>query len=172
MTSNGRLPKIAKFNYFSNHWSNLHFFVTKPCGLLQSNCLSLVELSSSQLVIIFKPLFSQNWINRWNSWGPDTSLDIKIGLIGQCNILMSYASFNVICIIWCHMRIWHQQIWSILVSKEASGPQKFHPLIRFWLKNCLKMKINKKMSTKNCLYRFFTSFVFFDETLNAIWSNF
>ena len=23
MTSNGRLPKIAKFEYLSNHWSNL-----------------------------------------------------------------------------------------------------------------------------------------------------
>ena len=33
-------------------------------------------------------------------------------------------------------------IWSILVSKEASGPQHLHPMIRFWIKR-LKNVSNK-----------------------------
>ena len=59
--------------------------------------------------------------------------------------LMSY--FDVICVIWCHMRhlmsndtydikIWHKSISPILVSKEASIPQQSDLLIQSWLKNC------------------------------------
>ena len=84
------------------------------------------------------------------------------------NWLMSH--FDVICVIWRHLRhlmsndaydikIWHKSIWPILVSKEASGSQQFHTLIRFWLENCFKinkLKIKKSFFPlwilKNPLY--------------------
>ena len=58
--------------------------------------------------------------------------------------LMSY--FDVICVIRHQMtqmtsndaydiKMWHQSIWPILVSKEASWPQQFHLYIWFWLNN-------------------------------------
>ena len=36
--------------------------------------------------------------------------------------------------------------WSILVSKRPSGPQQSHLFIRFCLKICLKIKIEKHVS--------------------------
>ena len=49
-----------------------------------------------------KQFFSQKWINRWEHWGPNASLDTKIGQIDLWHILMSYASFDI------KWRIWHQ----------------------------------------------------------------
>ena len=93
-------------------------------------------------------MFIQNRMNGCDCWGPDGRLDTKIDQIDLCHISMSYASF---VIIWHFMsydaydiKIWHQSIWSILVSKRPSGPQQSHPLIRFWLTNCLKIKKLKK----------------------------
>ena len=48
---------------------------------------------------ILKEFLSQNRINGWNCCGPYASFDTKISQIGQCHILMSYAPFDVICVI-------------------------------------------------------------------------
>ena len=81
--------------------------------------------------------FFYDCFNRFDCCGPDTSLDTKINHIDLCHISMSYASFFKI---WHFMsydaydiKIWLNSIWSILVSKEVSGPQQSHPLIQFWL---------------------------------------
>jgi hypothetical protein len=44
--------------------------------------------------------------------------------------------------------IWHMSIWTILVSKEASGPQHLHPMIWIWLKNVKNMKMKKCVASK------------------------
>ena len=36
---------------------------------------------------------------------------------------------------------WQKSILSILVCEQPSGPQQWHPFIRLWLYNCLKIKI-------------------------------
>jgi ABC-type multidrug transport system fused ATPase/permease subunit len=51
-----------------------------------------------------------------------------------------------------HMTYDISKYWLILVSKRPSGPQHSHPLIRFWLNNCLKIKKYKK-----CVSNFFPS---------------
>ena len=72
--------------------------------------------------------------------------------------LMSYASFDVICAY--DINIWRQSIWPILVSKEASGPQESHLWVRFWIKNCFKIKKLKNVIGIFFLYKFWESFVF------------
>ena len=74
--------------------------------------------------------------------------------------LMSY--FNVIRVIRHNMtcNVWHQSIWSIWVSKRPSGSQQSHPLIRFWLNNCLKIIKIEYVSEIFSLYEFWESFVF------------
>ena len=63
--------------------------------------------------------------------------------------------------------ICHKSIWSILVSKRPSGPQKSHPFIRFWLTNCLKIKINKKALEIFSLYKAFL--VIFGQVISNSW---
>jgi hypothetical protein len=46
------------------------------------------------------------------------------------------------------------------VSKEASGPQQFHPLIQFWLTNSFKIQKWNNMFEIFSLYKFRKSFVF------------
>jgi hypothetical protein len=58
--------------------------------------------------------------------------------------------------------IWYASIWLFLVSKEAFGTQLLHPMIWFWMKPFLKMQKLKKESKK----------IPFDQTLDAIWSDF
>ena len=59
--------------------------------------------------------------------------------------------FCVIRVLWHQMtlmtsndaydiKIWHQSIWPILVSKEASGLQQLHLTIWIWQKNSLNIK--------------------------------
>ena len=50
-----------------------------------------------------KQFLRPNRNHRFESWGSDASLDTNIGKIDRCHILMSYASFDVICVIWCQM---------------------------------------------------------------------
>ena len=102
-------------------------------------------------------------------WGPDGRLDTKIDQIDLCHISMSYASFGII---WHFMsydaydiEIWRKSIWLILVSERPSGPQQSHLLIRFCLKNCLKMKKMKNAWEFFSLYKFWKSFVFSAETI-------
>jgi hypothetical protein len=77
---------------------------------------------------------------------------------------MSYASYDMKCHIMTNdaydIEIWRKSIWSILVSKEASGPQQLHPVIWFWLNNWFKRKKKKNGSNKIFLYQFWESFVF------------
>ena len=109
-------------------------------------------------------MFSQNLINGCDCWGPDGRLDTKIDHIDWCHIFMSYASYDIKCHIMTNdaydIEIWHQSMWSILVSKRPSGPQQSHPLIHFWLTNCLKIKKLKYASEFFSLYKFWESFVF------------
>ena len=100
----------------------------------------------------------QNRSNRQDWCGADASLDTKIGEIGWCHILMSYAHMTSNDAY--DINIWHWPISPILVSKEASGPQQSHLLIRFWLKNCFKIQKLKNVRRKIFLYRFLESFVF------------
>ena len=113
---------------------------------------------------ILKQFVSQNRINGCDCWGPDASLDTKIDDIDSCHILMSYASYDIKCHIMTNdaydIEIWRKSIWSILVSKEASGPEQSHPLIRFWLNNCFKIKMLKIGSEFFSLYKLWESFVF------------
>ena len=68
---------------------------------------------------------------------------------------MSYDAYDI--------KIGFQSILLILVSKGASGPKNLHPKIGFWITKCLKI---------NSLYKFLKSFVFFNQTLDEIWSDF
>ena len=65
----------------------------------------------------------------------DGHFDTKISQIVLCRISMSYASYDIQCHIMTNdvydVEIRHKSIWSILVSKEASGQQQSHPLIPF-----------------------------------------
>jgi hypothetical protein len=54
------------------------------------------RISQTHFSILKEP-FSQNRIHRCNCLGPEASLNIKIVQIGQCHILMSYSSLDVIC---------------------------------------------------------------------------
>ena len=93
--------------------------------------------------------------------GPDGSGDTKIGQIGWCHIVMSYAHMtsNVTYDAY-DIKIWHQPFWPIWVSKEPSGPQQSH----FWVGFCLKKYFNiqkwKIESGNFFLYKFWKSFVF------------
>ena len=81
---------------------------------------------------------------------------------------MSYTSFDVICVIWCHLmsndaydiKIWHKSILPILVSKVALGPQLYNLWVRFGLRNCYKMKNFEIAYIIFFLYKFWKSFVF------------
>ena len=113
---------------------------------------------------IFKKFFSQNRINGCDCCGPDGRLDTKIDQIDLRHISMTYASF---VIIWHFMsydaydiEIWHKSILTILVSKEASGPQQSHLCIRFWLNNYFKIRKMKIRFGIFFLYKFWESFVF------------
>jgi hypothetical protein len=46
--------------------------------------------------------------------------------------LISYDAYDI--------KIWHQSIWPILVSKEAYGPQQSHLLMQIWLNKILQNK--------------------------------
>jgi hypothetical protein len=83
-------------------------------------------------------------MNVCDCCGPDGRLNTKIDQIDLCHISMSYASF---VIIWHFMsydaydiEIWHESIWSILVSKRPSGQQQSQPFTWFWLNKCSKIK--------------------------------
>ena len=87
---------------------------------------------------------------------------------------MSYVSFVIILQMThkMHMRLKYDIIWSILVSKQLCGPRQSHLLIRIWPTNCLKIK-----KIENCVwifsqYKFWKSFVYFDQTRGQIWSYF
>jgi hypothetical protein len=58
------------------------------------------------------------------------------------------------------------------VSKDARGPQHLHPMIVFWLKECLKMSKMKNESGNIFLYKFVKAFVFFDQTRGQICRDF
>ena len=77
---------------------------------------------------------------------------------------MSYALFDIKCHLMSNdaydIKIWCFSIWPILVSKEASGPQQSHLVIRFWLKNCVNIKKLKSWSAIFSHYKFWESFVF------------
>ena len=111
---------------------------------------------------ILKQFLRPSENHRLESWGPTASLDTKILKIDLCHILMSYASFDVI---WCHMRhlmsndaydikIWHNSILPILVSKEALGPQLYNLWVRFGLRIWYKMKKFKIADVIFFLYKF------------------
>ena len=114
-----------------------------------------------------KQFFSQNQMNGCDCWGPDGRLDTKISHIDWCHISMSYASYDIKCHIMTNdaydIEIWHESIWSTLVSKRPSGPQQSHMFIRFWQTNCLKIKKIKNVSEIFSLYKFWISFVFLAE---------
>ena len=40
-------------------------------------------------------------------------------------------------------KIKHKSMWAILVSKDVSGPQELHPLIRFGLRNWYKITFSR-----------------------------
>ena len=106
-------------------------------------------------------MFSQNRINLWDCWGPYASLDTNIGQIGWCHILMSYAHMTSNDAY--DINIWHRPIWPILVSKEASGSQQSHPLIRFGPNKSFKIKKFTNVFGIFFLYKFWKSFVYFDK---------
>ena len=162
--------------------------ITQLCRLKPINIKMLQPLNPelwcnewcSSLVLppgtVFKQFFSQHWMSGCDCWGPDGRLDTKIGQFDLCHISMSYASF---VIIWHYMSydaydidIWHISIWPILVSKRPSGPQHSHPMIGFWLKYFFDMRKMKNVSEKISLYKFFKSFVFFDQTRGQICRDF
>ena len=93
------------------------------------------------IFFIYKKSFNQNWINGCDYCGPDASLDTNIGQMSYFLFHMPHLTSNVIL---CHMTHMTSKmtssIWPILVSKEASGPRQSNLLIRFCLRQCLKMK--------------------------------
>ena len=57
---------------------------------------------------------------------------------------MSYAPFDINChILTNDIEICHKSIWTILVYKEASGPQHLPLLIHFELKIYIKKWVGK-----------------------------
>ena len=60
--------------------------------------------------------------------------------------LMSYDVYDI--------KIWHQSILPILVSKEAYGPQQSHLLMQIWLNKLFQNKIISIVHFEN-------SFLFF-----------
>jgi hypothetical protein len=77
---------------------------------------------------------------------------------------MSYDAYDI--------KIWRFSILVILVFKEASGPQYSQPMISFWITIFGKIKKWKNMLKKISLYKFFKSFVFFNQILGTILSDF
>ena len=77
-----------------------YFFVTQPCGLMQSNCLSLVELSSSQLVHFeFKQFLNFTEV-QWQrvpsyDWVVNKS---SLGLVSP-GVSLIWIQFPVFCLV-------------------------------------------------------------------------
>ena len=131
----------------SEHFWGCHFLFEK----MRKGFSKFIQGKNWQrfnFLFIFKQFFSQNLMNGCDCWGPDGRLDTNIDQIEICHISMSYSSYVIIRHFMSYdpyvIKICHQSIWAILVSKWPSGAKQSHPFIRFWLTNCLKIKKNKK----------------------------
>ena len=78
-----------------------------------------------------------------------------------CHISMSYAWYDIKCHIITNeaydFEIWHESMWSILVSRRPSWLQQSHPFVGFWL---FFFKIIEKCVEILSLYKCWKSVVF------------